>query len=131
MTFVHGRHTYISVDGNDLSAFTDSSELGRGADVHDVTTYGKDDHVYEGGLRDATFKMSGVYDNGTAGPKVLEDLVGLKVVLIRRKEGTGTGLPQETVDVVVKGYTETNPVADMIKWSADLQCSDAIVKLTQ
>lgn len=131
MTFIHGKNTYISVDGNDLSAFTDSSELGRTADVHDVTTYGKDDHVYEGGLGDSTFKMSGTYDNGVAGPSVLEDLVKSKVVLVRRKEGTGTGKPQETVDVVVKGYTESNPVADMVKWSAEFQGSDAIVKSTQ
>jgi hypothetical protein len=128
MSFVHGRHTFISLDGDDLSVYTDSSELGLTADTHDVTTYGKDAHVYEGGLTDGTAKMSGTYDNTAGvGPRaVIRPLIGSKVVLVRRTEGTGSGKPQDTVDVVVKGYTETNPVADMVKWSADLQCSDDV-----
>lgn len=127
MSFVHAKDTYVSLDGNDLSPFSDSSELGRTADSHDVTTYGKDSHVYEGGLLDSTFKVSGTYDNGTDGPgAVINPLVGQKVTLVRRKEGTGSGKPQETVDVLVKGYTESNPVADYIKWSCDLQGSDDI-----
>jgi len=127
MSFVHAKSTFISLDGNNLSSSTDSSELGRTADSHDVTTYGKDSHVYQGGLLDGTAKMSGTYDNAVTGPgAVINPLVGQVVTLIRRKEGTGAGLPQESVDALVKGYTETNPVADMVKWSCDLQLSDDI-----
>lgn len=127
MSFVHAKDTYISLDGDDLSQDTDSSELGRTADTHDVTTYGNDSHVYEPGLLDSTFKMSGTYDNRVGGPgTVINPLVGTKVVLVRRKEGTGSGKPQESVDVVVKGYTESSPVADYVKWSADLQGSGDI-----
>lgn len=125
--FKHAKNTYISVDGNNLSTFTDSSELNRTADTHVVTTYGKNSHVHEGGLLDSTAKMSGTFDDGADGPgAVLNPLVGEKVTLVRRKIGTGSGLPQETVDVIIKGYVETNPVADMIKWSCDLQGSDDI-----
>ena len=48
MAFVHGKNTFISLNGSDLSAFTNTSELGRTADSHDVTTYGKNSHVYAG-----------------------------------------------------------------------------------
>lgn len=125
--FKHGKDTFISLDGDDLSGSTNASELGVTADTHDVTTYGKGAHVYKGGLKDGTAKMSGIYDSGAAGPKaIIQPLVGETVELIRRPEGTGSGLPQDKVDVVVKGYTESNPVADMITWSADLQLSDAV-----
>lgn len=125
--FIHGKDTFISLDGDDLSDSTNASELGLTADTHDVTTYGKSAHVYQGGLTDGTGKMSGVYANGAAGPKaIIQPLVGQTVVLVRRPEGTGTGKPQDTVDVVVKGYTESSPVADMVTWSADLQLSDTV-----
>lgn len=125
--FIHGKDTFISLDGDDLSDSTNASELGLTADTHDVTTYGKSAHVYQGGLTDGTGKMSGIYANGAAGPKaIIQPLVGQTVVLVRRPEGTGTGKPQDTVDVVVKGYTESSPVADMVTWSADLQLSDTV-----
>ncbi len=130
--FQHGKSTFISLDGNDLSSVTNASELGVTADTHDTTTYGKDAHVYEGGLTDGTAKMSGLYDTGVGGPKAtIQPLVGQKVRLIRRPEGTGSGKPEDSVDVVVKGYTESSPVADMVTWSADLQCSDVVSTTTQ
>lgn len=128
MAFVHGKNTFISLDNNDLSAFTNTSELARSADSHDVTTYGKDAHVFAGGLLNGTASMSGIYDNtaGTGPRAVIEPLVGTVVELIRQPEGTGSGLPQDKVDVLVTGYTETNPVADMVTWSCEMQLSDDI-----
>jgi hypothetical protein len=127
VAFIHGKNTFISLGGDDLSAFTDASELGRTADSHDVTTYGKNSHVFQGGLKNGTASMSGTYDNGSGGPRAtIEPLVGTVVELIRQPEGTGSGLPQDKVDVLVTGYTETAPVADMVKWSCELQLSDDI-----
>jgi hypothetical protein len=133
MAFVHGKDTYISLDGDDLSAFANSSDLTRKADKHDVTTYGKDDHVYQGGLGDGEANISGIYDNTAAtGPRaVIEPLVGTVVPLVRRPEGTGSSLPQDTVDVLVEEYVETSPVADMVTWSVKLQLSDAVDSTAQ
>lgn len=132
MSFVHGKDTYISLNASDLSAYVTTSELERTADKHDVTTYGKDDHVYQGGLGDGTASMEGIYDNTTSGPRdIIEPLIGTVVALIRRPEGTGSGLPEDTVDVLVEKYKETNPVADMVKWSVDLQLSDAVTSTNQ
>ena len=132
MAFVHGKSTFISLNAVDLSAFTNESSLSRGADSHDVTTYGKNDHVFEGGLGLNTASMSGIYDNGSAGPRdTIEPLVGTVVTLIRRPEGTGSGKPQDSVAVLVTSYVETSPVADMVTWSAELQCSDAVTSSNQ
>lgn len=127
MAFKHGKNTFISLGGSDLSAFCNTSTLTRSADSHDVTTYGKDDHVFEGGLGNGNASIGGIYDDGATGPAaVIEPKRGTVVSLIRRPQGTGSGLPQQVVNVLVVDYVETNPVADMITWTASLQLSDAI-----
>lgn len=132
MAFCHGKNTYVSVNAVDLSAYTNTSEFTRSADSHDVTTYGKNDHVFTGGLGNATFTMGGVYDNGSSGPRdTLEPLVGTNVTLIRRVEGTGSGRPQDSVDILITSYVETSPVADMVTWSMEAQCSDAVTSTNQ
>lgn len=132
MSFVHSKSTYISIGGFDISPFCNTSNLVRKGDKHDLTTYGKNSHVYDGGLKDGTAGAGGTYDNTAAGPaKVLKPLIGTVVPLIRRTEGTGSGKPQETVNVLVEEYQETNPVADYVQWSVTWQCSDDIVDSIQ
>jgi hypothetical protein len=128
MAFIHGRNTFISLDGDDLSTFVTSSEFSRSADSHDVTTYGKNAKVYQSGLTDASCTLEGIYDNGATGPRdVIEPLIGGDAVtLIRRPEGTGAGRPQDSVSVIVTSYVESSPVADMVTWSCELQCTDDI-----
>lgn len=128
MAFVHGRNTFVSLDGNDLSQYTNTSEITRSADSHDVTAYGAQAHNYEGGLKDGTASMGGTYDNtASTGPRaVIEPLVGQKVEFIRQPEGTGSGLPQDKVTVLVLNYVETAPVADMVTWTCEMQLSGLI-----
>lgn len=132
MAFVHGKTTYVSLSATDLSEFCNNVGNKRSADSHDVTTFGKTSKVYAGGLLDGTFDISGIYDNGASSPKaIVEPLIGTVVELIYRPEGTGTGKPETTVDVLVTAYEETAPVADMVTWTATLQCSDTAVVTDQ
>lgn len=133
MAFVHGKSTYVSLNGADLSAFVNKSDLNREADEHDVTTYGKNAHVVNGGLLGGKASIEGFYDNtaGTGPRAVIRPLIGTVVTLIRRPEGTGVGKPQDSVSVHVKNYVESNPVADMVTWSADLTLSDVVTSTTQ
>lgn len=131
--FQHGKKTFISLDGDNLSTFTTTSQIEKGSDSHDVTTYGKDSHVVSGGLLNGSATMSGVYDNtAVTGPRaVIQPLVGTVVELIRQPEGPGSGLPQDKVDVLVLKYVETNPVADMVTWSCDMTLSDDLDSTAQ
>jgi len=131
--FVHGKDTVITLDTKDLSAFTNTSELSQSADSHDVTTYGKNSHVFSGGLKGGTATMGGIYDNtASTGPKaVIQPLLGQVVELVRQPEGVGTGKPTDTASVVVTSYKETNPVADMVTWACEMQLSDDVVTTTQ
>lgn len=133
MAFKHGKDTFFSVDGNDLSSFTKNSELGRTADSHDVTAYGNDDKAYISGLRDSTFSCDGSYDDGASSPgEIIEPLLGgAAVTLIRQAEGAGTGLPEHSVSVIVTSYVETNPVDGVITWAAEFQGTGAVTKSTQ
>jgi len=123
MAFVHGKNTFVSVGGTDLSDFTDSSELNRTADSHDTTTYGNDSHRKSGGLLDGKFTMSGTYDNtASTGPRaVLEPKLGTTTAVVRQPEGTGAGKPQDSFNAVLVSYVETSPTADMVKWSAEFE----------
>ena len=133
MTFQHGKNTYVSLDGDDLSVYSTNSQLEITADSHDVTTYGKNSHVFSGGLKNGTATVSGVYDNtAVTGPRaVIKPLVGTVVPLVHRPEGTGSGKPMDTVDVLVTKYTQTHPVADMVTWAVDLQFSDDVDSTAQ
>lgn len=133
MAFVHAKNTVITLDGDDLSAYTNTSEISRSADSHDVTTYGKDSHVYAGGLLDGTASMGGIYDStASVSPRpVIQPLIGTVVELIRQPEGAGAGKPQDKVDVLVTGYVETAPVADMVTWSCEMQLSDDVDSTAQ
>jgi len=132
MAFIHGKDGFVSLGGVDLSMFANNIEFGRSGDSHDVTTFGKDAHVKQGGLLDGTVTLAGVYDNGASGPEaIIDPLVGTVVSLIYRPEGTGSGRPQKTVNVLVQEYVETTPVADMITWALTMEASDDMAKTTQ
>ena len=125
---VHGKHTVVSLDAVDLTDYSNNSTLEITADSHDTTTYGKNAHVFSGGLLNGTATISGFYDStAVTGPRaVIQPLVGTVVELIHQPEGDGLGLPQDKVDVLVTKYTQTHPVADYVTWTVDLQFSDDV-----
>jgi hypothetical protein len=123
MSKVHGKNTYISLDDNDLSSHSNTCEWKRMADSHDVTTFGNNSHRKQGGLGDGSSTIGGFYDNtAVTGPRaVIEPLIGSVVEMVHRPEGTGTGLPEDTVNALVQDYTESSPVADMVTWTCALE----------
>ncbi|MFI7677871.1 hypothetical protein [Actinophytocola sp. NPDC049390] len=133
MAQVHGKGVTWSLDGVELAAYGDATDPERTADSHETTTYGLNSKRYSGGLKDGTCTVGGVYESGTVDtPRiVIEDQLGETVVFVYRPEGTGTGKPMKTVSVVITGYTESAPVGDMIRWSAELQYTGDCVVTSQ
>lgn len=130
--FIHGKGVVVSLDAKDLSAFGTSCEYELKADEHDVTTFGNDFKIFNGGLIESSMKIEGRYDDTASdGPRaVLEALVGKTAELIYKPEGAGTGNPTRTWDVLVVTYTETAPVDDMIKFAATLRGAGAVAVTT-
>lgn len=131
MPKVHGKVTFVSLDGDDLSTYSNTVEFTRKADSHDVTTFGNNSHRKAGGLFDGDASVGGFYDStaGVGPQAVIGPLIGTVVELVYRPEGTGTARPARTVDVLVTEYVETSPVADMVTWSVSLEF-DGDVDLT-
>ena len=128
MTTMHSKETVILVNGTDISAFCTDSNAKRSAKTEDNTTYGKDDEVYDPTLLSGTFGCGGKYHTKATSnsPKsILEPLVGTKVPILYRPEGTGSGLPQNSFDAVITGYEETAPIAGYRLWTLETQPSDA------
>lgn len=125
MATKHSKYTVILIGGNDVSAFCTDSTCEQSSKTEDNTTYGKDAEVYDPTLLSGAFSCSGKYDDTVAGPRaVLKPLVGTKVNVKYRPEGTGSGLPQDSFDAVITKYNETAPVAGYRTWSLDTQPSD-------
>lgn len=132
MAKIHGKGVVLTIDGDDISAFSNNVDFGREADSHDTTTFGSNSKTYQGGLLDGTITVSGVYDSGLTGPRaVVEPLLGTTIPVVYKPEGTGTGKPTKTVSALVTSYSETAPVADMISWTCELQMSGDVANATQ
>lgn len=131
MAFVHGKNTFVSYAGNDLSSFTKSTDFNDGVETHDVTTYGptRTRKSYQAGLGDGKITLKGVHDNGPTCPRrVLKPLMqaGTLGTFLFRPEGTGSGRTQSSVQALVSAYNESDPVDDMVQWTAELQMSGDI-----
>ena len=125
MARVHSKETVIIIDDNDVSVYCTDSMCEQSSGTEDVTTYGKDAVVKDPTLLDGGFSCSGKYDSAAAGPRaVLKPLVGTKVTVKYRAEGTGSGLPQDQFEAVITKYTETAPVAGYRLWALETEPSD-------
>lgn len=136
MSFTHGRKTFCSLDGEDLSTFTKTTSWEGSVTTHNVTTYAPDreDEEYAAGLGTGKITISGVYDDGATGPDaIIEPLMNSKAVVefILQVKGTGAGKPQKKCDVVVASFNLSDPVDDMIQWTAELQRSGSVDRTAQ
>jgi hypothetical protein len=129
MSFVHGRLTKITIATKDISPYTKTSSYEGSADVHETTGYGAASKTKAGGLKDGKFSCGGTYDNtASVGPRnALLSLLGTTVACVRNVEGTGTGKPNDAFSGVLSKYVETNPVDDMVTWSAEIEISGDVV----
>lgn len=126
--FIHGKNTFWSVNGVDLSTFGESTDITDGVAIHKVTTYGpnRTRESKAGGLGDGKITVKGTHDSGLGSPrKVLKPLMDARVEVpyLFRHQGTGSGKSQLSVNVLVSEYKESSPVNDMIKWTCELEMS--------
>jgi hypothetical protein len=72
MANIHGKRTVVKLNGTALTAYSENSTVDIEADEHDLTTYGKNSHVFGGGLLKSSFTVSGFYDStASTGPRAL------------------------------------------------------------
>jgi hypothetical protein len=134
-TFIHGRLTVLKIGSVDISLATKTSTFSGSADVHDTTGYSAPSgaRTKAGGLVDGKFTASGLYDiQATTGtPTVLEGKEGTSMTITRQVNGTLTGKPQEVFTAIVSKFDVTDPVDDMVAWSAEWDVSGPVNRAVQ
>lgn len=114
----------------DVSTYLTDSGLPRTVDSIEATTFGKTKKVYKPGLQDGTISLSGDWDVAIDG--ILDGIMGLAD---RNWEyypqGVGTGLPKYSGLAMITKYETSDAVADLGKFTAELQQSDAITRAIQ
>lgn len=133
---VHGKDAYLGLEDiagttiRNLSPNLDSIDFNQKNDVHDDTTYGKTGHTYRGGLTDSTFTIGGMYDRTllTGTHTVLQSLVGqsASVGFEFGPEGNVATRPKLSGECVMETYAVSDPVADLIKFTASFKISGAV-----
>lgn len=132
MSRMHTKYTVIIVDGNDISQYCSDSNCAEKSDTEDNTMYGKSKRVFDPTLGTGEFGCSGKYDTATTGPRaILKPLVGTKVRVKYRSEGSGVGLPQDDFEAVITGYTETAPVGQYRAWALETTPTDDWITTAQ
>lgn len=134
MAFIHGKNTVVTVDSDDLSAFSEASSFTSTTETAEVSSYGTMAKQFIGGLTDGTFTLSGSYDDGATGPRgTLQPLqiAGAAITVIRQPEGAGAPMPQDSFSAIITSYVESAPVGDKIGWTCDFQITGAIDSTAQ
>lgn len=127
-----GADAVFLLNADDISEFLDTLTFTDGVDSLDVTTFGNNGHRKRGGLTNGTIAIGGVYDTTASGPRdVIKPLKGTVVAFDWRPEGTGTGLPKSTGNVLVQQYVESSPVADIVRWTATLEIDGDVTDANQ
>lgn len=130
----HSKNTIIKIGATDLSAFCNTSSFEQSLGEEDVTVYGTDDQLVDGGIASQKFSLGGFYGTGVSGPKAKFEAAmdtGTVTAFTRQVEGTGSGKPQEEFNGLVTKYVETAPVAGYVTWSADITVSGGVTRTTQ
>ena len=135
MAFRHGKDTVFKLDtvasGNaltDISSYTDTSDLARTIETGETTTFGADNKTYVIGLADATISLGGKWDEDldevmVGGNQIIRDFQ-------YNPEGETSGRVEYTGDCILTNYTISNPLEDVVMWSADMQITGAVSRGT-
>lgn len=134
MAFIHGKDTVVTLNAVDLSAFTNQTSFEDSTETHDTTTYGRVRKTYSSGLGDGKITISGIHSDSATGPRsVIKPLkaAGDAVAFVFQPEGAGAGKAQSVVDVIIASYNESDPVADMVTWTSELQMTGELDETDQ
>lgn len=121
MPFLHGRNTAVLWNTTVMSGYLTQTDFEVSVETHDVTTYGKGWKEFVPGLLDSTTGFQGIHD--AAAGTVIEAALGTDsgVLTYCPAGGTAVGERARLVSVTTGNYSESAPVADVVKISWDVQ----------
>ena len=137
MAFHHGKGSSFKIDNTagtltDISSNVNTAELARSLELGETTNFGDNQKSYIVGLADGTISIGGQWDESSGG--VDAALAGGTEPASRTfeygPEGSSSGDIKYSGECILTNYTISNPVGDVVTWSADLQITGAVTRGT-
>lgn len=132
-TFVHGKSTHFEIDdtgdvSRDISDTLTSVDFPETIDTAETTAFGATSKSYIVGLRDATLSISGIWD-----ATVDSYFIGTEPAsrgFIYGPAGDGSGNVKYSGECILTSYSISNPVGDVVTFSADFQVTGNVTRGT-
>ena len=132
-TFAHGKSTDFAIDDtggtsrNISDTLTDVS-FPQTIDTAETTAFGSSNKSYIVGLKDTTISVSGIWDATVDG--YLSGTEPASRSFIFGPAGSTGGNVKYTGEAIMTNYSQSNPVGDVVTFSADFQVTGAVTRGT-
>ena len=132
-TFVHGKSTDFAIDDtggssrNIANTLTDVS-FPQTIDTAETTAFGSSNKSYIVGLKDTTISVSGIWDATVDG--YLSGTEPASRSFIYGPAGSTGGNVKYTGEAILTNYSQSNPVGDVVTFTADFQVTGAVTRGT-
>lgn len=132
-TFVHGKSTHFEIDdtggtSRNISDTLTSVDFPESIDTAETTAFGATSKSYVVGLRDATLSVSGIWDATVDGYFIGTEPASR--TFIYGPAGNGSGNVKYTGECILTSFSVSNPVGDVVTYSADFQCTGGVTRTT-
>lgn len=133
-TFVHGKSTNFQIDdtggtSRDISNVLTSVDFPETVDTAETTAFGSSAKSYIVGLTDATISVSGIWDSTVDG-YLSGGAEPASRTFIYGPAGSTAGNVKYTGEAIMTSYSISNPVGDVVTFSADFQVTGAVTRTT-
>ncbi|MGA1036659.1 MAG: phage tail tube protein [Ilumatobacteraceae bacterium] len=132
-TFVHGKSTHFEIDdtggtSRDISDTLTSVDFPETIETAETTAFGSTYKSYIVGLRDATISVSGIWDATVDGYFIGTEPATRS--FIYGPAGDTAGNVKYTGEAILTSFSVSNPVGDVVTYSADFQCTGGVTRTT-
>ena len=132
-TFAHGKSTDFAIDDTGGSSRNISDTLTdvsfpQTIDTAETTAFGSSNKSYIVGLKDTTISVSGIWDATVDG--YLSGTEPASRSFIFGPAGSTGGNVKYTGEAIMTNYSHSNPVGDVVTFSADFQVTGAVTRGT-
>ncbi len=132
-TFVHGKSTDFELDdtggtSRSLANVLTSVDFPETIDTAETTAFGSTSKSYIVGLRDSTISVSGLWD-ATIDGYIIGTEPASRTFIFGPAGSTG-GNVKYTGEAILTNYSVSNPVADVVTFSLDLQVTGNVTRTT-
>jgi len=132
-TFVHGKSTHFTIDDTagspqDISDTLTSVDFPETIETAETTAFGATSKSYIVGLRDASLSISGIWD-ATVDSYFIGTEPASRTFIYGPAGDTASNV-KYTGECILTSYSLSNPVGDVVTFSADFQCTGGVTRTT-